>query len=140
MSKVKYLILTLGVFASFGLASLPMAANATSTVFDTACDGNEDTALCQQKKDSDVVASVRKVINTLLYILGAIAVLIIIVGGILYVVSGGDAANVKKAKDTIMYAVIGLVVALLAYAIVNYVVTLFPATPVADNATASFIV
>jgi len=140
MIKAKYLILTLGIFVSFGLASLPMAANAASTVFDTACDGNEDTALCQQKKDSDVIASVRKVINTLLYVLGAVAVLIIIVGGILYVVSGGDAANVKKAKDTIMYAVVGLVVALMAYAIVNFVITLLPASSVTDNVTASFIV
>ena len=140
MKKIQYLILTLGIFVSFGLASLPMAANAASTVFDTACNGNEDTALCQQKKDSDVVASVRKVINTLLYILGAVSVLIIIVGGVLYVVSGGDAASVKKAKDTIMYAVVGLVVAILAYAIVNFVISLFPATPVANNTTASIIV
>lgn len=65
------------------------------------------------------------IVNVLLFILGAIAVLMIIIGGIRYVVSGGDSGAVTGAKNTIFYAVIGLVVAMLAYAIVNFVVTSF---------------
>jgi uncharacterized membrane protein YjfL (UPF0719 family) len=49
----------------------------------------------------------------------------IIVGGIKYVISNGDSSKVKSAKDTIMYSVVGLVVALLAYAIVKFVLTQF---------------
>ena len=45
----------------------------------------------------------------------------VILGGIQYSTSQGDAGKVKKAKDTIMYGIIGLVVAILAFAIVNFV-------------------
>ncbi len=58
----------------------------------------------------------------MLFVLGAAAVIMIVIGGIRYTVSGGDSSAVKGAKDTILYAVIGVVVALLAYAIVNFVI------------------
>ncbi|MEI6850961.1 MAG: pilin [Candidatus Saccharibacteria bacterium] len=59
--------------------------------------------------------------NAALYVIGAISVLMLIYGGIRYTISGGDTGAVTKAKDTILYAVIGIVVALMAYAIVNFV-------------------
>ncbi len=67
----------------------------------------------------------KTVVNTMLFILGIVAVIMIVIGGIRYVVSNGDSAAVAGAKNTILYAVIGLVVAILAYAIVNFVVTTF---------------
>lgn len=66
---------------------------------------------------------VKKIIGVLLFVGGAVAVIMIIVGGIRYITSNGDQAHVKAAKDTIMYAVVGLVVAILAYAIVQFVVS-----------------
>ena len=65
------------------------------------------------------------VINVLLFILGAIAVIMIVIGGIRYTTSNGDSSNIKAAKDTILYAVVGLVIAMLAYAIVNFIVKSF---------------
>ena len=59
--------------------------------------------------------------NTILYIVGIISVVMLIIGGIRYVVSGGDSKKVTDAKNTILYAIIGLIIALLAYAIVNFV-------------------
>lgn len=64
---------------------------------------------------------IKNIVNVLLYILGALSVIMIIIGGIRYTTSNGDASHVKAAKDTIMYAVIGLIVALLAYAIVGFI-------------------
>ncbi|MCC7543580.1 hypothetical protein IT415_02630 [bacterium] len=69
--------------------------------------------------------AVQRAINILLYITGISAVIVIIVGGLRYVLSGGDPKNTAAAKDTIMYAAIGLVVSLLAYAIVNFVLGQF---------------
>jgi hypothetical protein len=63
--------------------------------------------------------------NTLLFIIGAISVIMLIIGGFRYVVSQGDSTQVTAAKNTILYAVIGIIVALLAYAIVNFVVAQF---------------
>ena len=62
-------------------------------------------------------------INVVLGVLGLLAVIVIIYGGFMYTTSVGDASKIKKAKDTIMYGVVGLVIALLAYAIVNFVVS-----------------
>ena len=73
-----------------------------------------------------------QIANVALYIIGAVSVLMLIYGGIRYTVSAGDSAAVTAAKSTIMYAVIGVVVALLAYAIVNFVLVSITGTPAAS--------
>ena len=67
----------------------------------------------------------RTITNVLLFVLGAISVIMIIIGGLRYVVSGGNATAVTAAKNTILYAIVGVVVALLAYAIINFVLNSF---------------
>lgn len=64
----------------------------------------------------------KTVVNVLLFIIGAISVIMLIIGGIRYTISQGDSGAVTSAKNTILYAIIGLIVAILAYAIVNFVV------------------
>ena len=68
----------------------------------------------------------KQVTNTILYIVGIIAVIMLIIGGVKYVVSGGDAKKVTDAKNTVLYAIIGLVIAFLAFAIVNFVISALP--------------
>ena len=65
------------------------------------------------------------VTNLLLGIAGSIAVIFIIVGGIQYATSAGDDGRVQSAKNTILNAVIGLVITVMAYAIVNFVLNIF---------------
>ena len=67
----------------------------------------------------------KTITNVLLYIIGAIAVIMLIIGGIRYITSGGDAGAVTSAKNTILYAVVGIIVAILAYAVVNFVIGSF---------------
>jgi hypothetical protein len=57
----------------------------------------------------------------LIFLVGAIAVIMLILGGLQYVISNGDAKRVESAKNTILYAIIGIVIAILAYAIVGFV-------------------
>lgn len=71
-------------------------------------------------KDADDV--VQTIITVLIWAVGILSTIMIIVGGIFYVTSAGDPGKIKKAKDTIMYGIIGLVIAVLAFAIVNFVV------------------
>jgi hypothetical protein len=61
------------------------------------------------------------VADTILFFVGAIAIIMIIVGGLRYVVSAGNAAAVNDAKNTILYAVVGLLIAVSALAIVTFV-------------------
>ena len=69
------------------------------------------------------------VTNVLLFIFGAVSVIMLIIGGVRYTISQGDSSAVTSAKNTILYAVIGLIVAILAYAVVNFVIVQFVATP-----------
>lgn len=66
--------------------------------------------------------AIESVVKTLLFIIGAASVVMIIYGGFRYVTSAGEASAVKSAKDTIMYAVVGLVVALVAWGIADFVI------------------
>lgn len=63
-----------------------------------------------------------RITNTILYVVGLIAVIMLVLGGIRYIISGGDSKKVTDAKNTIMYAIIGLIIAVFAYAIVNFVI------------------
>lgn len=63
--------------------------------------------------------------NVMLFLVGAVSVIMVVVGGLRYVISGGNSASVGAAKNTILYAIVGLVIALLAYAIVNFVIGSF---------------
>jgi hypothetical protein len=66
-----------------------------------------------------------KITNVLLYLIGAISVIMIIVGGLRYVLSGGNSANITAAKNTILYAIVGVIVAILAYAAIAFVIGSF---------------
>ncbi len=63
--------------------------------------------------------------NVLLFVAGALSVIMIIVGGLRYAISGGDSGAVTTAKNTILYAIVGLVIALLAFALINFVLNAF---------------
>ncbi len=62
------------------------------------------------------------IINVLIGLIGTVAVIMLIIGGLRYVLSAGEEKNTKAAKDTILFAIIGIVVAILAFAIVNFVI------------------
>lgn len=70
----------------------------------------------------DVNQIIQTVVNVLFFILGAVAVIMIIWSGIRYVTSAGNATAVTSAKNTLIYSVVGLIVAMLAYAIVSFII------------------
>ena len=61
------------------------------------------------------------VTSILLFVVGALAVIMVVVGGLRYVISGGNASAVSAAKNTVLYAIVGVVIAFLAYALINFV-------------------
>lgn len=98
----------------------------------TAAGGLQAGADCAKGKDqqSDLFGpngAFTKITNVMLYVIGAISVIMLIIGGIRYVLSGGDSGAVTNAKNTILYAVVGIIVSILAYSIVNFVITNFAA-------------
>ena len=77
---------------------------------------------------SDVNNLVGKIINIFSVVVGIVAVIMIIVGGFKFITSGGDSGKVTSARNTIVYAIIGLVVVALAQVIVKYVLINIPAS------------
>lgn len=73
-------------------------------------------------KSDDINSAVTAIINGVIGLLAIVCVVVIIVGGINYMTSAGDAGKVKTAKNTILYGLIGLVICVLAFAIVNWLV------------------
>jgi hypothetical protein len=124
MKKWKQIVMAFAVLVGVGSAALPAGNVMAINVFDQ-CAGNADSAVCKAQGTDNVSSMVKIIINTLLIILGMVAVIMIVIGGIRYTTSNGDSSAVKGAKDTILYSVVGLVVAILSYSIVNFVVGRF---------------
>ena len=126
MKKIRTIMLSIA--ATLGVTTLLAAPPAYAAI---TCSNAADCASQGQKKvggDTNTTTleeQIKTITNILLFVIGAIAVIAIIIGGIRYVTSNGDSGATKSAKDTVLYAVIGLVVAILAFAIVNFVVTAF---------------
>lgn len=122
---MKKILLAFGLFLAF---ASPIAI--TSNVLDNQAyaEGTSDLILEGAKstgqKDTRSAGDLVEVfVNIMLFAVGILSVIMLIWGGIRYVLSGGDSGAVSSAKKTILYAVVGLVVAILAFAIVNFVIT-----------------
>jgi hypothetical protein len=117
------------IVPSILVASLSLAVMVVPTVagFDGGIRGGADSARGQDQTTElfGQTGIFRTITNVLLFILGAISVIMIIIGGLRYVISGGNATAVTAAKNTILYAIVGVIVALLAYAIINFVLDSF---------------
>lgn len=71
----------------------------------------------------NLMESVNKIINVVIGLVGLVAVAVMIIGGIYFLLSQGDSAKITRARNTILYGVVGLVIALLSFAIVNFVIS-----------------
>lgn len=119
---VPVLALTVGSAPAFA-ASLSISGGANSArgndqsgcLFgnEPGCEGTDQTPIF------------RTITNVLLFIIGAISVIMLIIGGIRYTTSNGDQQAVQNAKNTILYAIVGLVIAILAFAAINFVIGSF---------------
>lgn len=110
---------------ALGLSFAGTASQSVSAVdFNTGASGGASSAQ-GSGQPSDLFGNggiFQKITNIALYLIGAISVLMLIYGGIRYTISGGDSKNVTAAKNTILYAIVGIIVAILAFAIVNFVI------------------
>ncbi len=130
--KMKKMILS--VFATvFMVLGLTSVATISPAYADILCpNGNKVTGNDYSKcdafsnsniKDQDLMKTLNTIINVIVGVVGFVSVAMIVIGGISFATSQGDTSKTTKARNTILYGVVGLVVALLAFAIVNFVLT-----------------
>jgi hypothetical protein len=115
------------LLSSFAIAVAGMLAVAVPVVAQSpeelACQGSGGRwsgSGCTQGSRT-VTGTLKSVGNILIFITSAVSVVMLIVGGLRYALSGGDQGTITSAKNTILYALIGLIIAAAAYAIVNFV-------------------
>ncbi|HSX01340.1 MAG TPA: pilin [Candidatus Saccharimonas sp.] len=127
---VPALAMSLGLSSFLALAAPAYAAPASCTGGPTSSNPLDAGAQCAAPNNaSDNLFGAggifQTIANTLIFLVGAVAVLFLIIGGLRYVISNGDPKAVEAAKQTILYAIIGIVVAILAFAAVQFVITTF---------------
>jgi len=133
MKKIKALMATLGVLGitllpTMGMAQVAMAA--TPGQNSTCAGANLDAGQIGQDGTCDISNTgaadnvnkmVRLFINIFSWIVGVVSVIMIIWGGFKYITSGGESGNVTSAKNTILYAIVGLVIVAVAQLVVKFV-------------------
>ncbi len=124
MKKILIGLLSGVLMVMLGVGSPMVYAENSETNDDLICDSLESEELkaaagCGTKGTVPDVLSVA--INVVISVMGIAAVVVIMYGGFLLLTSTGDAAKVTKGRRVIIYAVVGLVVAILAYVIVNFI-------------------
>lgn len=130
IAKLILPILVCGIISIFGLSNAALADEAVTTPTPVPTNTNLQAVQCDGCP-TDLFGNdgvFKKITNTILYIVGILAVIMLIIGGIRYIVSGGDSKKVTDAKNTILYAIIGLIICFLAYAIVNFVIAALPSS------------
>lgn len=104
----------------------------TSSIADNVCRGvlsadsgsvpqNTTVQNCQESGDASFSFLIKRIINIFSVVVGAVSVIMIIIGGFRYIISGGDSSGVSGAKNTILYAIVGLVIVLFAQVIVRFI-------------------
>lgn len=116
---MKKTLLIIGLACSLALAPLvmlPVSAQIKEGIDAVATDDLKNKTI---SSPGGLIATIG---NILLWLVGILSVIFLIWGGIRYITSAGDANKVTAAKNTIVYAIVGLVVAIFAYALVNFVI------------------
>lgn len=86
-------------------------------------------------KGDDLISDTNKIINVVIGVLGVVAVAVVIYGGFLFLTAQGDPGKIKKGKDSITWGIIGLIIALLSWSIINFVLSTTMSAPAAQNST-----
>ncbi len=122
--KLKALAMV-GVMALAGMVTSGDAFATVSCPAGALRDEADTLAECNlpEQTGPTLMETVQTIINVIIGVIGVVAVVVIILGGIYYVISQGEAAKITRAKNTILYGIVGLVISLLAFAIVNFVMT-----------------
>lgn len=109
--------------AASGMASADIAGNVCDG--SNAASGTSGNSGCKSKNDptTGLTTLAQQITKWFSIIVGAISIIMIIYGGFRYITSGGDSGKVGNAKNTLIYAIVGLIIVVLAQIIVNFVIT-----------------
>jgi Type IV secretion system pilin len=136
MNKFKLILTAIYAFAlslTPGVAMLSLAgtAHAATDIQNSLCNGSNLSAPGSSNSgnctDTTNGSGVNNIVNTVItvfsWVVGVVSVIMIIVGGFKYVTSGGESSGVTSAKNTILYAIVGLIIVAISQVIVKFVLS-----------------
>lgn len=103
------------------LLAVPAGAQANEQALCEGSGGTYSGGECSTSDNRTVIGTIQQITDILSFLVGSVSVIMIIIGGLRYAMSNGDQSSVTAAKNIILYAVIGLAVAFMSYAIVHFV-------------------
>jgi cytochrome bd-type quinol oxidase subunit 2 len=127
LKRIKSLLISLSFTAAMFVPAVATVGVSAQNIQEGLCAGASLSASgeCNEAASEEAASTVDQLLTTVINIfslvVGVVSVIMIIIGGLKYITSGGDSGNVTGAKNTILYAVIGLVVVALAQIIVRFV-------------------
>lgn len=130
MDRLRLLAVSLGL--TFALVAAPVGAQG---IFEGCKEGEAVNSKLCGDDGTEASSIVKNLINTFLFVIGILAVAMIIHSGFKFVNSRGNPESIKAARETLLYSIIGLVVAILSFTIVNFVISAFDGTSVETNAS-----
>lgn len=133
MKKIGFTIAFVGLL---GVSSLAAASLLTSDASAQVTSGI-NAATTGEMRGKSVDNTVGSIVNVLLWVVGILSVTMIVWSGFKYITSAGDTSKLASAKSTLIYAVVGLIIAILAYAIVTFVRTQVVSTGKSSGGTIS---
>lgn len=133
IQKIKILLVSMALSLGLGAPALLMPAVAYgNTITDNVCQGSNDAAnngatsgcnVTGAGSGENIKSIANQVVKIFSLIVGAVSIIMIIYGGFRYITSGGDSGRFGNAKNTLIYAVIGLIIVALSQFLVHYVLT-----------------
>lgn len=130
---MKSLLKKIGLMLSAFIFSAGLVAVVAAPVSAQNCDTGVGKGVSMASEDGECAddgtgenslsSVIKNIINIFSIIVGAVSVIMIIIGGFRYIISAGDSSGVSGAKNTILYAIVGLVIVLFAQVIVRFVLT-----------------
>lgn len=123
MKHIRLFLAAIAIFMGLGTALVPATATFAASPKQTVCEtlGSNSSCTTDPSGGTGLNGIIKAVINILSLLVGITAVIMIIIGGLRYITSNGDSGSITSARNTILYAVIGLVIVAMAQAIVQFV-------------------
>lgn len=159
MIKRLLLVFSITTLLSLGMIVGPVKAQETTipatgtsiadqSIADSVCQGvlgtqdpNVSTSVtindCKESGDDTFKGLIQRIINIFSIVVGAVSVIMIIIGGFRYIISGGDSTGVSGAKNTILYAIVGLVIVLFSQVLVRFVIANLTPAPSTNSSQSS---
>jgi hypothetical protein len=127
-------LMPVGVFGAAASADCPTASSANTPQSQVLSSVGEAGGNCSEDQVTNTISAA---VNILSYVAGVAAIIMLILSGFRYITSGGDSSKVAAAKNTLVYALVGIVIAVLAQVLVRYVITQADSANSATSSTSS---